>query len=644
MIAPHEAFWPLLLIPLSPFLAFWLITLGGGSAAVRRWAHVIAPAAVGGAFAAACVVFACGFQDARDASLRLDAEWFRIGDYPVRMGLQADHLSTALALMVGFISFWIFVYAGGYMEVGGAHEDPRQHRFFAYLSLFVASMFGCVLADNYLLLLTCWEGMGLCSYLLIGFWFAKPEAAAAAKKAFLTTRVGDVALMLGIILLLLLVGDSGFAHVFNAAQWPAPGQPALFALAGFLIFCGAVGKSAQFPLHVWLPDAMEGPTPVSALIHAATMVAAGVYLVARSYPLIAGTWVMPVVTAIGVITALLGALIAVAQNDIKRVLAYSTISQLGYMMFAVGVGSWFAAIFHLLTHAFFKALLFLGAGAVIHGYHHEQDMMRMGGGKLFMPRTFWPYFAGYLALTGVVFTSGFFSKDEIIAQALHSPYAWAGWAGLAAAFLTSFYMTRQMCLIFAGAPRGEHAPHEVGARLWLPLWVLLLPALLLGFLQSPLGHFLEDYIAPSAMTDHDMMTPGWSAVLLAALPAIVLNVLGIAVGWMLYGAKPLVAQQADPLMRLIGAPLYGFLQRRMLIDELYRATLVALLHLCARFSAWFDRVVVDGLVNGIGYLTYLAGQGLRRTQTGLAQTYMLVIVGGVVLLTMAQIFFRRMGF
>lgn len=639
MIAPLHAFWPLLCIPLFPFLAFWIITLCGGIAAVRRSANIIAPFSLLLSFIASGITFFAGLHGNAADFPRLSASWFQLGNREVMMGLQTDHLSTALALMVSFVAFWIFVYAGGYMEVGGEHEDPHQHRFFAYLSLFAASMLGCVLADNYLLLLICWEGMGLCSYLLIGFWFHKPSAAAAAKKAFLTTRVGDVCFLLGIVLLAALASDTNFANVFQQA---AQQHNNLFALAGFLIFIGAVGKSAQFPLHVWLPDAMEGPTPVSALIHAATMVAAGVYLVARSYPLIAGTWVLPVVAIIGVITALMAALIAVAQNDIKRVLAYSTISQLGFMMFGLGTGGWFAGMFHLLTHAFFKALLFLGAGSVIHAYHHEQDMLRMGGGRGYLPKTFLPYSVGYLALSGFLFTSGFFSKDEILTVALHSSMPWIGYLGWCAAFLTAFYMTRQMCLIFAGDVRhgdDEHAhvPHETSARMWLPLWVLMVPALLLGFINSPSGHYLEGYLAGTiGIAHHGPEVQTWTGFLIAAAPSLLLALCGMCLGYLLYGAHPLQNGQADPLIRLISPGAHRFLARGMAMDDLYRATLVRSLQLGAVLSGWFDRVIVDGAVNGTAYLAGAAGQLLRRAQTGMAQNYMLVIVTGIVLLVLAQ--------
>ena len=635
MNAPQASFWPLLAIPLFPFAAFWTITLGGGLPIIRRGANLIAPVALALSFGAGAATLFASLGNSPANCPRLSAPWFQLGDHVVSMGLQADRLSTVLVLMVTFIAFWIFVYSGGYMEVGGEREDPQQHRFFAYLCLFAASMLGCVLADNYLLLLVCWEGMGLCSYLLIGFWFYKPSAAAAAKKAFLVTRVGDVAFLLGIVLLAGLTGDTHFQNVFDAAKNAQHDTASLFALAGFLIFVGAIGKSAQFPLHVWLPDAMEGPTPVSALIHAATMVAAGVYLVARSYPLIEGTWVMPVVATIGIITAVMASLIALAQFDIKRVLAYSTISQLGFMMFGLGTGGWFAAVFHLLTHAFFKALLFLGSGSVIHAYG-EGDMRLMGGGRKALTRTFIPYLAGYLALSGFAFTSGFFSKDAILAAALHSSMPWVGWLGLFAAFLTAFYMTRQMCLVFAGEARGKH-PHETSARMWLPLWVLMAPALLLGFVNTPSGHFLEEFLGAAPVAE------SWTGFLLGALPSLTLALLGIGFGYSLYGRKPLLAAEPDPLVRLLTPPVFEFLASGMRFDDLYRATLVRALRLATMAAAWFDTNVVDGIVNGIARFTSGAGQMLRRGQTGLVQNYMLVIIAGLIILVLAQQLIARAG-
>src|SRR5712671_1481113 len=385
--------------------------------------------------------------------------WFQLGDSWVQLGWVLDPLTAVMLVMVSFVGLLIFIYSFGYM----AH-DENFTRFFCFLSLFAAAMLGVVISNSLLLLFICWELVGLTSYLLIGFWYHKPSAAAAAKKAFITTRIGDMALLLGMVWLYsktgtLLFYDHGQGCLEQTALTALVAKGTQLGLAastgiGLLIFCGAVGKSGQVPLHVWLPDAMEGPTPVSALIHAATMVAAGVFLVARVYPLMAATPVgahgtsaaLQVVTWVGVITAVFAASIAVAQSDIKRILAYSTVSQLGFMMIGLGVGGVAVGMFHLITHAFFKALLFMGAGSVIHGCHEEQDVRCMGGLRKFMPVTFATYAIGMMALSGVpIFFSGFWSKDEI----LHSAYLWPNtswpfYLGLTGALLTAFYMTRQM--------------------------------------------------------------------------------------------------------------------------------------------------------------------------------------------------------
>ena len=395
--------------------------------------------------------------------------WFKFGSASLELGFILDPLTAGMAAMVAFVGFWIFVNATGYMA-----EDDNFTRFFCFLSLFAASMLGLVVSNNLLLLFMCWELVGLCSYLLIGFWYFKPAAAAAMKKAFITTRIGDVGFFLGI---LLLYWRTGTLNLYTADGTGALQQAgALAQLTGWwglsmagtialLLFFGAMGKSAQFPLHVWLPDAMEGPTPVSALIHAATMVAAGVFMVGRMYPMFTAQpndWVMDFVMWVGCVTAVFSATIAVAQFDIKRVLAYSTCSQLGFMVMALGAGGLVPGQFHLLTHAFFKALLFLGSGCVIIGTHHEQDMRKMGGLRKYMPITFWCYLIGMLALSGFPGTAGFFSKDEVLLVTYHrNQVAW----GLAtfAAFLTAFYMTRQMFMVFFGRWRGgDEAEHGHG--------------------------------------------------------------------------------------------------------------------------------------------------------------------------------------
>jgi len=578
------------------------------------------------------------------------------------IGVQIDPLTVALLFMVPTVCMMIFIYSMGYMK-----GDPRYSRFFAYICLFATGMLGLVVADNLLLLFICWELMGLCSYLLIGFWFEKPEAMWAGLKAFITTRIGDVLLLLGMVMLYWQTGALRFETVFEGVQGLAQTNPTLMYIIALLIFGGAVGKSAQFPLHVWLPDAMEGPTPVSALIHAATMVAAGVFLVARMLPIFVVLEGMPAlawVAAIGAITAFFASTIAIAQDDIKRVLAYSTISQLGYMIMCLGLGGFVAAVFHLITHAFFKALLFLGSGSVIHGAG-TNDMMEMGGLRKKMPYTFWTFLVGMLALAGVPPLAGFWSKDEILATAfVENQAVWV--IGTVAAFITAFYMTRQVCLTFLGKPRDKdiHA-HESPPLMYVPLIVLAVGAVLLGFLGvpedfpvlgpllgNPLHHLLADQFKQWSYVHlpHVEFNP---SVLLVSV-AMALG--GIGLGYLIYGRKPLVAGQRDPLERM--GVVWTVLRNKYYIDEIYRATVIrgaiGLANVCFRFdsgivdgtvnlvgklterwshvSGLFDTYVIDGIVNGVGRVTSAVGQELRYIQTGRVQNYMIIVVISVLLL------------
>ncbi len=439
--------------------------------------------------------------------------WIQFGTTHVDLGWVLDPLSAVMLVMVTFVGLLIFIYSVGYM----AH-DENFTRFFCFLSLFAGAMLGVVISNSMLLLFMCWEIVGLTSYLLIGFWYQKPSAAAAAKKAFLTTRVGDVFFLLGIVWLFaqtgtLLFYNSGAGSLEPGSLTALLAQPAALGLTaagaiGLLIFAGAAGKSGQFPLHVWLPDAMEGPTPVSALIHAATMVAAGVYLIARVYPLmqagaLAGgtTTALTVVTWVGAFTAVFAALIAVAQNDIKRILAYSTVSQLGYMMAGLGMGGVAVGMFHLITHAFFKALLFMGAGSVIHGCHEEQDIRRMGGLRKYMPLTFATYAIGMLALCGFpIFFSGFWSKDGILEAAQHWNVAKGPFYMLVfGALLTAFYMTRQVSYVFFGAWRGKKHAHESPRVMTTPLAILAFFAIALGFIGTPAWPWFRGFIESRAV-------------------------------------------------------------------------------------------------------------------------------------------------
>ncbi len=578
------------------------------------------------------------------------------------IGVQIDPLTVVLLFMVPTVCMMIFIYSMGYMK-----GDPRYSRFFAYICLFATGMLGLVVADNLLLLFICWEVMGLCSYLLIGFWFEKPEAMWAGLKAFITTSIGDVLLLLGMVMLYWQTGALRFETVFEGVQHLAQTDPTLMYIIALLVFGGAVGKSAQFPLHVWLPDAMEGPTPVSALIHAATMVAAGVFLVARMLPIFVVLDGMPAlawVAAIGAITALFASTIAIAQDDIKRVLAYSTISQLGYMIMCLGLGGFVAAVFHLITHAFFKALLFLGSGSVIHGVG-TNDMMEMGGLRKKMPYTFWTFLVGMLALAGVPPLAGFWSKDEILAVAfLQNPVVWV--MGTLAAFITAFYMTRQVCLTFLGKPRNKelHA-HESPPVMYVPLIVLAVGAVLLGFLGvpedfpvlgpllgNPLHHFLADQFNQWSYVHLPHVGFNFSVMLISIGMALG----GIGLGYLIYGRKPLEAGQRDPLERL--GVVWTVLRNKYYIDEIYRATVIrgaiGLANVCFRFdsgivdgtvnlvgklterwshvSGLFDTYVIDGIVNGVGRVTSAVGQELRYIQTGRVQNYMIIVVISVLLL------------
>jgi NADH-quinone oxidoreductase subunit L len=578
------------------------------------------------------------------------------------IGVQIDPLTVVLLFMVPTVCMMIFIYSMGYMK-----GDPRYSRFFAYICLFATGMLGLVVADNLLLLFICWEVMGLCSYLLIGFWFEKPEAMWAGLKAFITTSIGDVLLLLGMVMLYWQTGALRFETVFEGVQHLAQTDPTLMYIIALLVFGGAVGKSAQFPLHVWLPDAMEGPTPVSALIHAATMVVAGVFLVARMLPIFVVLEGMPAlawVAAIGAITALFASTIAIAQDDIKRVLAYSTISQLGYMIMCLGLGGFVAAVFHLITHAFFKALLFLGSGSVIHGVG-TNDMMQMGGLRKKMPYTFWTFLVGMLALAGVPPLAGFWSKDEILAVAfLQNPVVWV--MGTLAAFITAFYMTRQVCLTFLGKPRNKelHA-HESPPVMYVPLIVLAVGAVLLGFLGvpedfpvlgpllgNPLHHLLADQFNQWSYVHLPHVGFNSSVMLISIGMALG----GIGLGYLIYGRKPLEAGQRDPLERL--GVVWTVLRNKYYIDEIYRATVIrgaiGLANVCFRFdsgivdgtvnlvgklterwshvSGLFDTYVIDGIVNGVGRVTSAVGQELRYIQTGRVQNYMIIVVISVLLL------------
>jgi NADH-quinone oxidoreductase subunit L len=575
--------------------------------------------------------------------------WLQYGSESLKLGWMLDPLTGVMLVMITFVGLLIFIYSTGYM----AH-DENFARFFCFLSLFAAAMLGVVIANSLLLLFMCWELVGLTSYLLIGFWYQRPAAAAAAKKAFITTRIGDLAFLIGLVWLYSQAGtllfydrgagcmeQSAIAHL--VAQTTVAGIMVSTAIA-LLIFAGAVGKSGQVPLHVWLPDAMEGPTPVSALIHAATMVAAGVFLVARVYPLmsahggisaaLSSTTPLQVVTWVGAFTAVFAALIAVAQDDIKRILAYSTVSQLGYMMMGLGVGGVAVGMFHLITHAFFKALLFLGAGSVIHGCHEEQDIRRMGGLKRLMPITFATYAIGMLALCGFpLFFSGFWSKDAI----LHAAQEWSVsrvpfYLGAFGALLTAFYMTRQVCYVFFGerrlseskrhssgsssAPLHEAsvAPHESPAVMTMPLAVLAVCAILLGIIGTPLWPWFDAFLeGVSATLDGSRFLEGgvFSVMLLSSAIVFV----GLGLGWWFYGRKPIANEDAPDAVEELQPQIFRVLRNKFYVDELYQATFLRFNAWLSRVSDWFDLWIWNGAVRAVSYLVLALSWVARSTDT-----------------------------
>jgi len=673
-VTPH-----LWLIPALPLAA------AGAIALLRRRHRALAAALAIGALAISFVLALVAFRATLGGSGggavlrdRFSFAWFDLGPTDLRLGWVLDPLAASMLVMVTLVGLLIFIYSVGYMA-----RDGNVTRFFGFLALFAAAMLGLVMANNLLLLFICWELVGLASYLLIGFWYHKPAAAAAAKKAFLTTRVGDLGFFLGIVWLYARTGTlmlydggegclEGAALTALVAQTTVGGMGVATAIS-LLLFCGAAGKSGQLPLHVWLPDAMEGPTPVSALIHAATMVAAGVFLVARVYPLMAAhpagaagaTTALQVVAWVGVLTAVFAALIAVAQTDIKRILAYSTVSQLGFMMLGLGVGGVAVGMFHLITHAFFKALLFLGAGSVIHGIHEEQDIRRMGGLRRWMPVTFATYAVGMMALSGVpLFFSGFWSKDAI----LHAAHGWTVstvpfYLGACGALLTAFYMTRQVCYVFFGAYRGgaesaaaaleagdrtpsvssartqaegapatkgpgagkrglsservrrdgSHAaaasgergavprPHESPPVMTAPLVVLAVFAVVLGFVGTPAWPWFQGYLTGAPVEFHASAWLSREHWPLLVFSALLVAV-GFGLGWRLYGRTPVTSAETPEMLERCQPALYAMLRGKFYVDEFYGATVIRWHAAWARICDLVDRWVWGGMVVAISLL------------------------------------------
>jgi NADH-quinone oxidoreductase subunit L len=683
------------LIPALPMLAAGAIALAKQRARTLAASLAIGPMVVSLALSLWAFAHVIGGIGQGEAVRQVvDFNWFQFGDTWLQLGWVLDPLTAVMLVMVSLVGLLIFIYSIGYM----AH-DENFTRFFCFLSLFAGAMLGVVIANSLLLLFMCWEIVGLTSYLLIGFWYHKPVAAAAGKKAFIVTRIGDLAFLLGMVWLYaqsgtLLFYNNGAGCLEHAALTAMVARTTVMGMTvstaiALLIFFGAVGKSGQVPLHVWLPDAMEGPTPVSALIHAATMVAAGVFLVARVYPLMGAhadtalgpTVALQVVTWVGAITAVFAALIAVAQYDIKRILAYSTVSQLGYMMLGLGVGGVAVGMFHLITHAFFKALLFMGAGSVIHGCSEEQDIRYMGGLRRSMPVTFATYAVGMLALCGFpLFFSGFWSKDEI----LHAAHAWSVsqtpyYLGAFGALLTAFYMTRQVYYVFAGASRlqeseiatahAHHAggtqghsaitPHESPAVMTAPLVVLAAGAVLLGLVGTPAWPWFHAFLHGERAT-LDLAGFANAGLLHVMMTSSVIVFLGLGLGWWMYGRRPVPNATAPDALQQLQPQAFAVLGGKFFVDELYGATVLRWNAGQARLCDWLDRWVWNGAVQAVSYLvlglawfdhffdTYvvnlgfdegcqsatLGGRAFARLQNGHAQNYLRMVGLALVVLVL----------
>ncbi|WP_409343741.1 NADH-quinone oxidoreductase subunit L [Paenibacillus sp. MBLB4367] len=610
------------IVPLFPLAAFLLLTAFGRQ--LREGGVFVGIVAAFASFALSLLIFFERIGGQMEDYTWSGLQWIKVGDFTLNMGFEVTNLNALMLVVVTLVSLLVNIYSKGYM-----HGDERISTFFAYVSLFTFSMLGLVISVNIVELYIFWELVGVCSFLLVGFWFFKPEAKAAAKKAFIVTRIGDVGLFIAILLLYWYMPGHqlDFSSIHNAIQDKAM-EPGIVTLIAILIFVGAIGKSGQFPLHTWLPDAMEGPTPISALIHAATMVAAGVYLVARTYDIfLASETALLVVALVGGFTAIFAATIGTAQNDIKRILAYSTVSQLGYMMMALGLGSWVAysaGIFHLFTHAFFKALLFLGAGSVIHAVH-TQDIQLMGGLSKKMKITTITFGIGTLALSGIFPFSGFWSKDAILTEAYHTNQL-LFWIGLIAAFFTAFYMSRLFFLVFTGPKRSDYEPHESPASMTLPLIVLAVLAVGAGFVFMPeLNPWLGEWLTDKTVEEHF----NWVVVILSNAAGI----LGILLGWAIF-AKGSVSRE------LISKPmpwLVKLLNRKYYIDELYQAIIVVPLRGIGHALNAVDAFIIDGIVRLTATGVVSLGRLGTKLQNGQVQTYGLITLLGLVILAVALV-------
>lgn len=613
------------LIPLLPALAFVVIGMVTRSYGRLSAAIAVSMSALSFLLAAGTALAVVEGNITVEAPFIQKVSWFHIGIVQIDMGVLVDPLTAMMLMVVTTVSLLVQIYSCGYMK-----GDPGYGRFFAFLSLFAGSMLGLVVAVNFLQLYFFWELVGLCSYLLIGFYYHKVSAREAAKKAFMTTRVGDFGLLLGILLLQLTFGTLDFQALQSAVPaYVVQCGTGFLTVIALLLFVGPIGKSGQFPLHVWLPDAMEGPTPVSALIHAATMVVAGVYLVGRAMFLFAEVpVVMNFIAWIGGFTAIFAASIAITQRQIKRILAYSTVSQLGYMMLALGAGSLTSSFFHLMTHAFFKAMLFLSAGAVMHAMAEEADIFKMGGLRKKLPVTFAAMTIGVLAIAGIPPFAGFFSKDEILAAAagVSTPlYVLA----VVTAFMTAFYMARLLFVTFMGEPASREAydhAHEVGWFMRLPLIVLAVLSVLSGMWGHLFGFGEWVRFGAAAHEGIDWAIAGSSTVL---------AVLAMGLAWKIYVAK---SWDADELAARCGI-LYRLSFHKFYIDEIYAALIKVLVDGIARVLYWLDVYIVDGIVNGLGGVVRLASGWLSPAENGQAQSYAGVYLCGVIILLAYGVYF-----
>jgi len=622
------------LIPGLPFLGFLLNGLLN-----KRLSGTVAGAigtlAVLGSFCLSLFLF-LNFQYQYTVNL---FDWISVGSLQIPFSYQIDQLSLLMLLLITGVGTLIHIYSIGYM-----HHDENVGKFFSFLNLFVFSMLILVLGANFVILFIGWEGVGLCSYLLIGFWNKNTSYNNAAKKAFIINRVGDLGFLLGIFLIYLTFNSVQYAEVFQKASLGQFGTygVGVCTVITLLLFVGAMGKSAQLPLYTWLPDAMAGPTPVSALIHAATMVTAGIYLVLRSNVLFTlAPQTLEVVGIIGLATALFAATIGLAQNDIKKVLAYSTVSQLGYMFLALGVMGYTSSFFHVLTHAFFKALLFLGAGSVIHAMSNEQDMRRMGGLRKALPITFLTMLIGCLAISGIPPFAGFFSKDEILSHVYeHSKVMWA--IGVFTSFLTAFYMFRLLFLTFFGEFRGteeqRHHLHESPASMTLPLIVLAVLSAVGGFMGAPMfvgKHFLADYLAPIFTYSKQILPaafttePEHSTELMLMGISVLVAVIGIVLAYVQYVARAQRPAEDDAQR---SAP-ENLVYHKYYIDELYDTIIVKpVMALSTGLYKFVENGIIDPIVNGVGRVTLAGGRALRNVQTGSVETYLILMVIGIVLI------------